>query len=189
LFNPKFQQMAKADNNLIINHLSGTIGDQITIRQSGGSTIVSKKQKKKKTKGTEKQLNAQQHFRRASKVAKALLLDPDIYALYKAAAGPGLTAYNLAFADAYTPPEIKAVTVSVDKIMVLATDDFRVYGVTVSIYNATGGLIEQGPAIAARNGKDWAYTITSDNKGLKGALIKVMAEDIPGNKTYSEISY
>jgi hypothetical protein len=185
--------MAKGDNNLILSHLSGTIGDQVTIRQRAGSTIVSKAQKKRKKKGTQKQLNAQQHFRNASRIAKMLLQDPDIKSLYEAAAPPGRTAYNMALGDAYSPPEITAVTTNQylgkagDKIIVRAVDDFRVYNVTLSIYSAKGALIEQGSAILSRNGKDWTYTITKENNSLKGTLIKIMAEDIPGNQTLSEV--
>jgi hypothetical protein len=185
--------MAKANNNVILSHLSGTIGDQLTIRQIAGTTIVSKAQKERKKKGSEKQLNAQSHFKDATDVAKLLMRDPDIKALYQAAAGPRQTAYNIAVGDAYSPPEITGVTTSQylgkagDKITVRAIDDFRVYQVVVSIYSAAGALIEQGPAIPARNGKDWIYAAIKENNGLKGTLIKAMAEDIPGNKTYSEV--
>jgi hypothetical protein len=185
--------MAKADNNVILSHLSGSIGDQLTVRQSNGTTIVSKKQKKRKKRSTEKQLAAQGHFRESTRKAKWLLRDPDMEAFYQSKAGPGLTAYNMAFKDAYNPPEIRSITTTEyfgipgDKIVVRAIDVFRVFRVTVAIYSATDVLQEQGDAIIARNGKDWTYTATKDNKGLKGLKIKVMAEDVPENKTYSEI--
>lgn len=185
--------MAKADNNLILTHLSGSIGNQLTIRQRGGSTIVSKKQKKSKKRATPKQLVSQNHFKEATRKAKWLLEDPDMFAFYDSVKGPGQTAYNMAFKDAYNPPEITEIRTDQylgnagDKIMVRAIDVFRVYRVTVAIYSAKDALLEQGDAIIARNGKDWTYTTTKENKVLKGVKVQVMAEDVPENKTYSEI--
>ena len=185
--------MAKADNNLILSHLSGSIGDQITVRQSGGSTIVSKKQKKTKKRLSEKQVYVKVHFRETSHRAKRLLEDPDMFAFYDSVKGPGQTAYNMAVRDVHNPPEITDIRTDQylgkagDKIVIRAIDVFRVYRVIVAIYSAKDVLLEEGDAIVARNGKDWTYTTTKDAKILKGLKLKVMAEDVPENKTYKEV--
>src|SRR4051812_5093098 len=101
--------MAKADNNVILSHLSGSIGDQITIRQTGGSTIVSKKQRKRKKKSTEKQLDVQINFKSNSYRAMKLLEDPDLSEFYHSVKTPGRTAYNMAVKDVANPPEIRDV--------------------------------------------------------------------------------
>lgn len=185
--------MAKADNNLILSHLSGSIGGQLTVRQSGGSTIVSKKQRKTKKRLSEKQIYVKAHFKETSYRAMLLLEDPDMFAFYDSVKGPGQTAYNMAVRDVYNPPEITGIRTDQylgkagDKIVVRAIDVFRVYRVTVAIYSAKDVLLEEGDAIVARNGKDWTYTTTKENKILKGLKLKVMAEDVPENKTYKEV--
>jgi hypothetical protein len=177
--------MAKADDNLFMSNLSGTIGKQVTIKKRGGSTIVSKAQKKRKKQGSEAQLEVQDKFHRAIGYANQALLDPDLKSLYKAVALPGQNAHNVAVRDALNPPEIKSIVKTGDKIVVRAIDVFRIYQVTVAIYTASGTLLESGNAVMGRNSLDWTYTATTD---IKGEKIKVMAEDLPGNKTYSEIS-
>ncbi|SFD21467.1 hypothetical protein SAMN05518672_1011082 [Chitinophaga sp. CF118] len=187
--------MAIGNNNLILSHLSGTIGNQITVRQVAGATIVSKKQKKKTKRSSEKQLETQDVFKDASYIAKQLLLDPDLEAFYASVAGPRQTAYNMALMDAYEPPEITNITTDQyignpgDKIIVRAIDKLRVYQVVVTIYTAEGTLLEEGNAILGRNGKDWTYTATKEHVVSKGAKIQTMAEDIPANKTYREVIF
>lgn len=184
--------MAKADNNVILSHLSGSIGNMITIRQTKGGTIVSKKQTQRKKRSSEKQENLQVHFKTTSYRAKRLLEDPDMYEFYDSVKGPGQTAYNMAVKDVYNPPEITDIRTDQysgkagDKIVVRAVDVFRVFRVNVAIYSETDVLLEEGNAIIARNGKDWTYITTQDNNVVKGTKVKVMAEDVPENKTYSE---
>jgi hypothetical protein len=186
--------MARADNNLFMSNLSGTIGNQMTIRQRGGSTIVSKKQKKSKKRSTEAQLEVQETFNESTLYAKKVMLDPDLKALYKAVALPGQNAYNMAIRDALNPPEIKSVITdnytgkTGDQIVVRAIDVFRVFQVVVAIYTAAGTLLEKGNAVMGRNSIDWTYTATKKNTNPKGGKIVAIAEDLPGNETYSEIS-
>lgn len=185
--------MAKADNNVILSHLSGSIGNQITIRQTEAGTIVSKKQRKGRKKSSEKQIDIQLNFRSTSYRAKRLLEDPDMLEFYNSVKIPGRTAYNMAVKDVINPPEIRDIRTDQylgnvgDKIVVKAVDVFRVFRVSVAIYSAKDVLVEEGDAIIARNGKDWTYTTTKENKVLKGTKVKVMAEDVPANKTYSEM--
>lgn len=186
--------MARANNNVILSHLSGSIGNQITIRQTGGNTIVSKKQRKSRKRISAKQVEVKVIFKDATHRAMRLLKDPDMKDFYESIKGPGQTAYNMAVKDVINPPEIKDIRTDLysgkagEQIIIRAIDVFRVYRVTVSICSEDGVLIEQGNAIVARNGKDWTYTTTKANKVLKGAKIQAEAEDVPGNKTYSEVT-
>ena len=185
--------MARANKNVILSHLSGTIGNQVTVRNYGDRTIVSQKQQKTKIKATEKQKVARMSFQDAAERARMLMEDPDIKALYQAAATPGVNAYNIALKDAYHAPEIISINTdnyrgkTRDTITVRAYDAFRVFRVTVAIYNADNVLVEEGNALINRNAKDWTYTATSDHPGAKGSIVRVMAEDIPGNETSGEI--
>jgi Na+-translocating ferredoxin:NAD+ oxidoreductase RnfG subunit len=185
--------MAKGDNNVLLANLSGSIGKQLTIKQRGGKTIVSKAQAKREKVSSAKQLEAQEKFADATHYAKRMLEDADMAAVYKAAAKAGQNAYNIALRDAYTAPVIEAIETdnyqgkTGDSIIVRATDDFRVFRVTVAIHSAEGTLLETGNALLGRNGKDWVYTATGDNKAIKGTKLIAMAEDLPGNQTGSEL--
>jgi hypothetical protein len=180
--------MAKANNNLILSHLSGTIGNQLTVRQVGGNTIVSKKQKKSKNRPSEKQAAVKVNFKESTHRAKWLLKDPDMFAFYTSVKGPGQTAYNMAVKDVINPPQIVDISAESEKITVRAIDVFRVYRVTVIICSPDGVLLEQGDALLARNGKDWSYATKNDYTALKGATIQAEAEDVPGNKTSAAIT-
>lgn len=182
--------MAKADNNVLLSKLSGSIGKQLTIKQRGGKTIVSKAQDRREKAATEKQQEAQDKFADASAYAKRVLADPDMVAMYKTMALPGQNAYNIALKDAYNAPVIESLETGKypgkpgDTIHVRAIDDFRVFQVIVAVYSAEGALLEKGNALMGRNGKDWVYTITGENKGSK---VIATAEDLPGNQTKREI--
>lgn len=186
--------MAKADNNVLLTQLSGSIGKQLTIKQRGGKTIVSKAQQPREKAATEKQQEAQEKFSHASAYAKGVLADPDMAAMYKTMALPGQNAYNVALKDAYNAPVIESLETGSylgkpgDPILVRAIDDFRVFQVIVSVYSAEDVLLEKGNALMGRNGKDWVYTATGENNDLRGCKVIVTAEDLPGNKTMREIA-
>ncbi|MRG47662.1 hypothetical protein GFS24_21240 [Chitinophaga sp. SYP-B3965] len=182
--------MAKADNNVLLNGLTGSIGKQVTIKQRGGKTIVSKAQQPREKAATAKQQEAQDKFSEASAYAKGIIKDEEMTAMYRSMAQPGQNAYNLALKDAYNAPVIENLETGKylgkpgDTIQVRATDDFRVFRVTVAIYSGKDVLLEKGNALMARNGKDWVYTATGETKGSK---VIVTAEDLPGNETKQEI--
>lgn len=188
--------MARAKNNLLLTQVSGTIGKQLTVTQRAGQAIIGKAKAKKgkRYKFTPKQLNVQGRFADATDYASEVKADPDMVAAYMAVAKPGQNANNLAIRDFYNAPEIHALKAdgytgkAGQEIMVRATDDFRVYQVVVSIYAASGTLIEEGNAVQGRNGVSWTYTTTKNNTGYRGGKVKAMAEDLPGNQTFEEIT-
>jgi hypothetical protein len=74
------------------------------------------------------------------------------------------------------------------QILIVATDDFKVVSVKVSIANGTGELIETGNAVLHENGIDWVYTATTVNDQLAGTKITVTAVDIPNNSGSLEVT-
>jgi hypothetical protein len=188
--------MARAKNNLLLTQVSGTIGKQLTVTQRAGQAILGKAKDKKgkRYKFTPKQLNVQSKFANAADYASEVKADPDMVAAYMAVAKPGQNANNLAIRDFYNAPEIHTLKVDEytgkagQKITVRATDDFRVYKVVVAIYSASGTLIEEGNALQGRNGIEWTYTTVKDNRGYKGYKVRTMAEDLPGNQTFEEVT-
>jgi len=187
--------MAKSNDNIFLTNVSGTIGKQMTVMQRGGQTIVmkAKNKKGKNYKFSQAQLEVQEKFAGANEYANSVKADPDMVAAYMAVAKPGQNAHNLAIRDFYNAPEIHYVKAdgyqgkAGQQIVVRATDDFRVYRVVVTIVNATGELVEEGNALMGRNGMDWYYTVKEENAEVKGCVVKAMAEDLPGNRTFAEV--
>ncbi len=66
-------------------------------------------------------------------------------------------------------------------ITIRATDDFRVTGILVEIFAASGTLLEKGNAVQQTNGIDWTCTTTQANAVLAGSKISAIATDVPGN--------
>jgi hypothetical protein len=89
--------------------------------------------------------------------------------------------------DFMSPPVVKSISTNAytgiagSTITIRAVDDFRVTGVQVEIFAASGTLLEKGNAVLQTNGLDWIYTTTQSNAALTGSKINVIATDVPGN--------
>lgn len=187
--------MARVVNNVFLNGVSGTISKQMTVVNRRDLTVIRRSRRANKdAKPTPRQVDAQDKFTEASDYARRMMEDPDMKALYASYAAAGKNAYNMALKDAYNPPVIQHISVvnyqggPGDTIVVRAVDQFRVYQVSVAIYSADGVQLEAGLAFQGRNGKDWTYTAVGNNPAEMGVRIVATAEDVPGNKTISEIS-
>lgn len=184
--------MAESKNNVITYGLSGKVGDLIVFRNRGGKTFVSSKPKERTGEPSESQKHHQERFQEAIFYAKAAIADPTSKTAYEEAVSGGQTAYNVAVADFFHAPDIKSVDLSKyegnegNTIVVRVTDDFKVTGVAVSIYNADGSEVESGQAVQAANGIDWIYTATVGNESLEGDRIVIRAYDLPGNATQAK---
>ncbi|MVT09652.1 hypothetical protein [Chitinophaga tropicalis] len=186
--------MARNIKNPLLQGISGTLGRLLTLTQRpSGKTVLGIKRGKSKKKLSDKQIAIQEQFKLAVIYAKAALEDPILQPFYEKFAGPDQSAYNMAFADAMKPPEIRDVsTVNYlgrvgDTIIIRAIDAFKVVAVKVAIRTAVGDLIEEGNAVLQVNGLDWLYTATVANEELPGSKIKVTATDTPANATIKEI--
>jgi len=186
--------MAQAKDNIITKGLSGTVAKTITFRQRAGKTIVGKARRGNSGLPTDKALAVRARFTASIAYGKIAIKDPATKALYKAAAGPDQSAFNVAFRDAFTPPKVESIDASAyhgivgDTLTIRATDDFKVTGVTVSIRDVVGALIEQGTATVQQNGADWMYKSTQSNATIAGSKITALAKDLPGNSGSLEIT-
>jgi hypothetical protein len=187
--------MAKTKNNIFMTGLSGSIGKQMTLSQKAGDTIVGKKRGASSVPPTEEQLDIQSKFKVASIYAQAAILDPATKAAYAAIAKRNQSAYNVALADAFTPPEITSIDISSfhgtagDTIIIRAIDYFKVVGVSVMIKNVDGVVVEIGEAVKQLNGLDWKYTVTSVLASPGGSKIIATATDLPANQTTKEVVF
>jgi hypothetical protein len=186
--------MAKQKGNVVTYGLSGKVGDLLVFRQRNGKTVVSKIPTMPKT-VSEKQMDSRIRFQRATIYAKAAIVDPETGELYAAGAKKqkGKTAYNIAIADFFNAPNIDTVDLSDyngaadETIRIVATDDFAVKSVHVSIINADGVTVEEGEAVHGA-GNMWKYTTTQENGDVSGYKIEVDAYDLPGNIAHEEKS-
>lgn len=185
--------MAQSKNNIVTHGLSGKVGDLLVFSQRNGKTIVSKAPVRS-GEATKGQVAVQQKFQKAVFYAKSALADAGSKAAYEAQAKEGQTAYNVAIADFFEAPDIQSVDFSNytgkpgSTIHIVATDDFKVSGVTVKIANSDGTLVEQGKAVAAPDGFHWIYTATKNNASLAGDKITISANDRAANLAVREES-
>lgn len=176
--------MALVIDNMLLQLVRGTLGDQLTIYERNGQIIMAKKRGPSKNKPTQKQLEARYKMKIAAAYAKALLLDPELKAYYKSLAGPGQNAYNMAVKDAFHSPEVQNIRLEETTVIVAAKDEFRVAEVNIQVFDAAGGMQERGKAVLNRNGVDWYYKSASLPPG--GRIVAVVV-DLPGNETVKEL--
>ncbi len=178
--------MAKA-RNLILDGVSGKIGNSIVISQRSGQTIISQAPGKRTKEQSEAQKAHQVEFQQATIYGRSQMIDPASKAEYAAKAGGFKSPYNVAVADFLNAPHVDVIDFSKytgslgDPIRVRTTDDFKVVQVFVRINNADGSLVEEGYAVQSDNLLDWIYTATAANESLEGDRIIIRASDKPGN--------
>jgi hypothetical protein len=166
---------------------SGKFGNQMVYRNRDGVSILAKMPKKNPKTATRAQLDARRKFRMASRWAKQALLDPEMLAEYTRLASGMKTSYVMAMTNYLRPPEVREILVSEykgaigDRIGVVATDDFRVISVKVSVKDAAGTLIEEGPCVEDLSADCWVYTATQAIDDLTGLVITAVATDIPNH--------
>ena len=175
--------MAKVRNNIIIQGLSGSLGDQLVIKQDkAGRTIVSVSPSLDPNRTfSEAQLERQDKFREASAYAKDAKGE-EVYV--ERAKGTPQTPSNVAMADWFHAPEIVEIDASAwngaagEVIRVKAVDDVQVTQVNVVITDGAGVVAEQGQAVDA-GALWWHYTTTAT--APSGAKIVATARDLPGH--------
>jgi hypothetical protein len=175
--------MAKVRNNIVIQGLSGSLGDQLVVKlDKSGRTIVGVSPTFDPNRTySEAQLEQQSQFREAAGYAK----DAKTQAIYieKAKDTPRSPA-NVAMADWFHAPEILEVDVSAwhgavgQVIRIKAIDDVKVTQVNVAITDSAGTVLEQGQAVDAGS-LWWHYTTTAT--APENPRIVATARDLPGH--------
>lgn len=183
--------MARIKNNIIIEGISGTLGDMLVFRQLQGKTVLSLKPKQTAQK-SEKQLAHMKLFKEAVLYGKSVLADPSLMQEYGSGINERMqSAYIVAITDFLNSPVIHRIDISSykgragDPIVARITDDFKVLNVKVEIRSSKGFLIEQGVAVMQDNKLEWLYT-TTVSTDIKGSRITIRAYDMPGNETAEE---
>ncbi len=188
--------MANSNNSVITGKFRGTIGKELVFREWDGKTVVAKAPKARTAPGTAAQLKIQENFTLAAKYATSVMegTDQGIRDAYSARLKPRQNLFSRAAADFMSPPVVKNIGTDAytgmvgNTITIRAVDDFRVTGVMVEIFAASGTLLEKGNAVQRTNGVDWTYTTTQANAVLTGSKITAIATDVPGNTGTLEVT-
>jgi hypothetical protein len=95
--------------------------------------------------------------------------------------------FSLTVADFLNAPSIEAIDLSAyvgqadNVINITASDDFAVAGVSVTLRNESGSVIEGGAAIETVPGSGrWTYTATASVPPSSTVNVQVVATDRPG---------
>ena len=171
-------------DNILFKNARGAFGEFV-VRQVNGKTIISAKARpsKIKRKGCDR-------FKAATAYAKLQMQSP-IKELYKSGVnGKKTSPYLVAVSDFLNAPVIVAVDISQymgkpgDLITVIATDDFRIKAVSISILTDEGNIVEDGVAVPADDDPDlYVYECTKRNERFSHSGIAVHVEDFAGNAT------
>ena len=179
--------MAKVKLNPILEQVSGKVGD-LVFRRYGDQTVISQKPDTEGREWTEAQLAHRERFRQAALYGRLVMADPETKALYEEVAGArGKPVFSLTVADFFNAPSVDSVDLSSyagvagDAIVIMASDDFDVLAVQVSLTDGDGNAIESGAALESPpDSGRWVYTATATVNTGTTVRIAVTAEDRPG---------
>lgn len=185
--------MAISKNNPIVDGASGKLGNTLVFRKRGNVTIMTTRPSVSERMPSEDQMTQRLLFAEASFYAKGALNDPILKAEYQAKARGGQSAYNIAFKDYLTAPVLHQVDWSNytgeigSTLNCRITDVLAVVNVKVSLFDASGVLVEEGLAVQSSLKLSWVYTATVVHTPVTGTRIVVQMTDTPGNIYKEEI--
>jgi hypothetical protein len=165
--------MARAESNIFLHRVRGSLGETVTRQLPDGSNPVSKTPGSSSRKFSEGQAAHWRRFRQAAAYARRAQRQP-IYA--ELASRMGKTAYTIALSDWFRPPVIRALERRGAAVFVEAADEVMVTRVQVTVFDARGKAVEKGEG-ARREGDWWEYVPRA-----RGKTILVEAWDLAGNR-------
>lgn len=183
--------MARVNYNVVTHGISGKVGDLLQFRQRYGKTIIAKIAAKSSKTSTNQQ-EIRDKFKQATAYAKSALKTPELLEIYQKRAAAGVTPYNLALKDFFSTPVIGGVELSAytgaigSTIAVQSSDDTKVAGVTILVYDSSNNLIETGAAAQQGEQDIWIFTATQFNNDPVGGKVVVEVRDLPGNVSTRE---
>lgn len=171
---------------------TGMIGNQIVYKvRNGVPYSCNRPTTKDNRKPTPNQKKNQKRLDDCSKYGAEAIKIEEVKKAYAAVATPTQSAYNVAWKDAWYPPQVVSIVTNSykgqpgDILFVHATDNFKVVSVKVFIYSDKV-LIESGEAVNTGDSLMCLYTATKavDVNGLR---IVARAYDRPLNEGVMEV--
>jgi hypothetical protein len=189
--------MAKSKDNVVMQGASGRVGKNLVFRQKGDQTIIAKRPRIAEGKVvTAKQKAVQDKFYDASRYAKRAIADPVLKEAYAAKATINQTAYNVAFRDYFSAPEIRRCDdrgykgQAGDSLTFLIRDIMKVTELSVEILGQDDTVVETGLAQSADpENIEWTYVTTVANGDYSNAKYRLTMLDTPKNVTVVTKSY
>lgn len=182
--------MAKIKGNVIMKGVRGMLNKQVIVKERLGTEYMCYSPQYNDNRHVpEDELKNRDLFRENSKRAVALINNAELKSLYDTFRKKGQTAYNVAMSDVSHPPKIKALYTqgytgkSGGTIIIHATDNIKVTRVSISIYDETSQLIEQGDALDNDDSLTWLFAAKIENSHVQGCTIEAKAYDIAQNET------
>lgn len=172
----------------------GRFGD-LVYRKVGDSTIATPRPRKARF-TTDAQTATRSKFQLASKYAKTQMDNAVIKELYrKAVDKKNRSPYLVAISDYMIRPVIHMINTSAytgrvnQRILIDASDNFKVASVKIRIVDESGEVIEQGVADEHNlHRNEWIYITTANNSTGKGNIV-VEVRDLAGNMTEANKGY
>jgi hypothetical protein len=165
--------MAKVKDNILLNGVSGKLGNIVIRHMVDGSTRICKKPNFSERKFSQGQKDHQERFRNATDYARGAAKTQPIYA--ELAKGTTKNAYNWALSDWFKPPVIHRIERQEGKIRVRASDNVKVTKVRIQVLDSDGNVLEQGEA-EQLNATWWEFALTTDG------TVVATAWDLAGNE-------
>lgn len=174
-------------NSLLIEAISGTIGNLVFYRDSNGQLIAQRKGERTAP-PSEKQLAQNDRFKLAAAYGNLVKTDPALSAEYRLLCRGRMRPYHAALRDFLSPPAVTSIDLQAftgqpgQLIRIIATDDTRVTSVEVLIRHATtSAILEQGAAGLSVNADEWLYATSTVIPRGTAILVEATAADRPGN--------
>lgn len=183
------QSIMKAEKGDLLTGHTGKIANTGMYRRvvNGMEIIQRCPKRKKKVQGPTGWSEQNRKFRKAAKVAKIFLANPEIREVYAKVAG-GFTSPAAMFVKDYLKPAVISRVVTSGyrgragyKIVIRVGNVVPVKSVTVTIEGPGGELIESGQAVIQRSGFVWHYGTTAANLHYKNSRITIVSRDLPGH--------
>ena len=173
--------MANVHLNPIMERIRGKIGE-LVFRRFENRTIIARNADRSGHVPTAGQMAVRERFRAAARYTRHVMTDPARRARYALlAARRGTPLRVVIMADYLNPPVVDAISVADyhgfigDPVVVRATDDVAVSGVTVTLRDAEDAVIEQGPATLADD--RWTYRATVAVPAGQAVMVIATARD------------
>lgn len=163
--------MAKVKKNVVVQGVSGKVGELVFRQLKDGSTVVAVKQDFSRRKFSKGQVAHQARMKEAALYGKEAQYHPVYVALAEKST---LTGYNFAFADRMKPPVIHAVERVEGGIRVRASDNIGVVRVEVRVLDEAGTVLTKGEAVETSK-EVWEFATVVSGK------VVVRVWDLAGN--------
>lgn len=183
--NQTLPPMARVKLNPIVDRVQGAFGD-IVFRTFDGNTVISRRPEAPEGPPSPGQAAQRARFRDAAFYGRVVMADPPARAFYEAVAKQRKKpVFSVIVGDFLNAPAVTSIDdgaytgATGDPIVVQAQDDVEVTGVTVTITDDGGTVLETGPAAADE--WRWRYDAQTDVPTGTTVTITAVAMDRPGN--------